>query len=113
MGIQVCSNEGPHPILRGDDSNIGNYIDDLKFSSTEQLAQFLPNLVKSSLGRWWYKFVQMKDPVLRGDNSKKIEYKHLKIFFPRTSEPISNKLGTKHSWVIGIQTEPHLYSKGR
>ena len=28
---------------------------------------------------------------------------HILIFFSRTTEPISTKLGTKHPWVMGIQ----------
>ena len=56
-GIQVCSNEGPHPFPRGD-----NY------------------------------------------NTAKIHWQNLKIFFSRTTEPISTKLGTKHFWVKGTQS---------
>jgi hypothetical protein len=43
-------------------------------------------------------------PSPRGDNSKrvKIHWKFLKIFFFRTSKPISVKLGTNHPWVKGI-----------
>jgi hypothetical protein len=44
-------------------------------------------------------------PSLWGDNSKrvKIHKKYLKIFFSRTSGPISIKLGTNYSWIKGIQ----------
>ena len=55
-GIQVCSNEGPCSFSRGDN----------------------------------YKMV-------------KIHWRNLKIFFSRTTEPISTKLGTKHPWMKGIQ----------
>ena len=55
-GIQVCSDEGPRPFPRGDNSEIVNLY--LKF---------------------------------------------LKIFFSITTGPIWTKLGTKHSWVEGIQ----------
>ena len=41
----------------------------------------------------------------RGDNYEiaKIHWWNLKIFFFRTTEPISTKLGTKHPWVTGIK----------
>jgi hypothetical protein len=37
-------------------------------------------------------------PIQRGDNYKnvKIWWGHLKIFFPRTTEPILTRLGTDH-----------------
>ena len=55
-GIQVCSNEGPHPFPRGDNCEI-----------------------------------------------VKIHWQYLKIFFSRTTEPFSTKLGTKHPWMNGFQ----------
>ena len=41
----------------------------------------------------------------RGDNREiiKINWQLLKIFFSRTSGPISPKLGSEHLWVKGIQ----------
>ena len=42
----------------------------------------------------------IKERYLR--NSQKY-WRNLKIFFSRTTEPISTKLGTKHPWVKGIQ----------
>ena len=71
------------------------------------VGQFQPNLAQSILGWRGIKFVQMKGhaPFQRGDNSEivNIHWKLLKIFFSRTSGPISTKLGTEHSWVKGIQ----------
>ena len=32
-----------------------------------------------------------------------MEWGHFKIFFSRTTEPISTRLGTNHPWVKGIQ----------
>ena len=55
-GIQVCSNEGPWPFPRGDNNEIAKI-------------------------HWW----------------------NFKIFFSRTTWPISTKLGTKHPWLKGIQ----------
>ena len=50
----------------------------------------------------------MKGPgplFLRGDNFKivKIHWPYFKIFFSRTTGPVSTKFGTKHSWMKGIQ----------
>ena len=44
-------------------------------------------------------------PFPRGDNYEigKIQLQNLKIFYSRTTGPISTKLGTKHPWVKGIQ----------
>ena len=46
----------------------------------------------------------------RDDNYEisKIHWWDLKIFFSRTTGPISNKLGTMHPWLKGIQ----VYSNG-
>ena len=44
-------------------------------------------------------------PFPRRDNKEiaKLHCQNLKIFFIRTTGPISTKLGTKHLWVMGIQ----------
>ena len=44
-------------------------------------------------------------PFLRGDNQEivKIHWRNLKIFFSRTTGPISTKLGTKYLWDKGIK----------
>ena len=44
-------------------------------------------------------------PSQRGDNWEiiKINWQHLKIFFSRTTGPISTKLIAKHPWIMGIQ----------
>ena len=44
-------------------------------------------------------------PFPRGNNYKiaKIHRQNLKIFFSRTTRPISFKLETKHVWVMGVQ----------
>ena len=54
--IQICSNEGPYLLQRGDNYEIA-----------------------------------------------KIKQQNSKIFFSWTTGPISIKLGTNHSWVVGIQ----------
>ena len=58
----------------------------------------------------WVKGIQVCSiegpcPFPRGDNYEiaKIHWKNLKIFFSKTTEPISTKLGTMHPWVKGIQ----------
>ena len=48
----------------------------------------------------------------------RLHWQNLKIFFSRTTEPFSTKLGTKHPWVKGIQVYsnegPRLFpTKGR
>ena len=57
-------------------------------------------------------------PLPRGGNYEivKIHWKNEKIFFSRSTEPISTKLGTKHYWVKGIQVcsneGPCLFQRG-
>ena len=58
----------------------------------------------------WMKGIQVCSnerpcPFLKGNNYEiaKIHWRNLKIFFSRTTKPISTKLGTKHPWVKGIQ----------
>ena len=58
----------------------------------------------------WVKGIQVCSnegpcPFPRGDNYKivKIHRWNLKIFFSRTTGPISTKLGTKHPWVKVVQ----------
>jgi hypothetical protein len=48
---------------------------------------------------------ELDNPSPRGDNSGrvKIHWKFLNIFFSRTSEPNSIKLGTNYPWLKGIQ----------
>ena len=76
-------------------------------SSNEPLRLFQPNLVQSFLGWREFKFCSQEGPWFfpRGDNNKRVKtyWQILKIFFSRTTLPISTKLGTKYSWVKGIQ----------
>ena len=58
----------------------------------------------------WVKGIQICSnggprPFPRGDYYVivKIHWGNLKMFFSRTTKPISTKLCTKHSWVMGIQ----------
>ena len=58
----------------------------------------------------WVKGIQVcsiegPHPFPRGDNYEiaKIHWQNLKIFFSRTTEPISTNLCAKHSWMKGIQ----------
>ena len=54
--------------------------------------------------------------LFQGEIIVKISYQHLEIFFPRTTGPISTKLGTKHPWAKGVQVYtnevPHLFRRG-
>ena len=59
------------------------------------------------------------NPLLKGrlqQYSENTLTRFLKIFFSRTTEPISTKLGTKHPWVKGIQVcsneRPHPFPSG-
>ena len=53
-----------------------------------------------------FKFAKLKRPHLfpRGYNNEiaKIHWWNLKIFFTRTTGPISTKLGTMHPWMKGV-----------
>ena len=107
-GIQVCSNEEPLPFPKGDNNEIlGIDWRNLKifFSlTTEQI------LTKLGTKHPWAKGIQVvcsnegSRPFPSGDNYEivKIHWRNLKIFFSRTTGPISIKLGTKHPWVKGI-----------
>jgi len=57
---------GPHP--RGLNFYIVIYRELLKKSPQEPLDQFQPNLVGNMLGRWGYRFVQIKGLVPFGPN---------------------------------------------
>ena len=75
-------------------------------SSPEPLSQFQPNWHKASLGEGDSSLFKWRTPpppfFHRGDNYK-IAKIHWQIFFSRTTEPISTKLGTIHPWVKGVQ----------
>ena len=92
-GIQACSNEGPCPFPWGDNYKMAKIHWQIsKSSSPEPLGQFQPNLAQSIPGGFAMPF------------SKKDNYKIAKIHWQiRTIEPVSTKLGTKHSWMKGIQ----------
>ena len=65
----------------------------------------------SSLFKWWAHFP-------RGDNYEiaEIHWQIKKIFFSRTTGPISIKIGTNHPWVKGIlvysNEKPRIFPKG-
>ena len=72
------------------------------------MGQFKPNLAQSILGWRGFKFFFSTEgprSFSRGDNYDivKIHWQNFKIFFSRTTGPISTKLGTKHLWVKRIQ----------
>ena len=66
--IQVCPNEGPRPLPRGDNSYIQSSEHTLTTSSQEPLGQFKPNLAQNTLR---LSFFQMKDLVLFLGGNKK------------------------------------------
>ena len=61
-GIQVCTNEWPHPFPRGDNYKIAK-IHRQKFSSQEPLGQFEWNLTQSSL--WWRGFTNKEYSIIK------------------------------------------------
>ena len=107
-GIQICSNEGPHPSQRGDNRElikVNWQLLKIFFSRTTG-----PILTKLSTKYPWEKGIHVcsnerPHPSPRGDNYEivKKHWWNSKIFFSRTTEPISTKFGTKHPWVKGIQ----------
>ena len=135
--------EAPHLFSSGDYYEIVKYIDKIKESSPEPLGQFQPNLAQRILGLRKFKFVHMKKTVLlqmgnnfENTNMRKFDYfrkkkctfsffyncvvlmnvlKVVACFF-RTTEPISTKLGKKHSYLKRIQIwsneGPRLFLRG-
>ena len=74
------------------------------FFSRTILGQFQPNLIDTK--HLWVKGIQVYSndgpgPFPRGDIITK--WRKLKIFFSRTTELISTKLGTNSPWLKGIQ----------
>mgnify|MGYP003685767591 CR=1 FL=1 len=120
-GIQVCSNEGPHPFPRG-------YIYVIVKIHWRNLKIFFsrttgPISTKLSTKHPWMMGIQVCSnvrlyPFPRGDHYKltKIHWGKLKVFFSRTTGPISTKLGTMQSLVNGIQIclneEPRPFPRG-
>ena len=71
-----------------------------QFLGTKHFVHMKDNtFLKRDLNAKW------RHPSPREDNSKnvKLYWKYLKFFFYRTTGLILSKLGTKHSWMKGIQ----------
>ena len=107
-GIQVCSNEGPRPSPRGDNSEIVNFYP--KYLKIFFSRTTVPISTKLGTKYPWMKGIHVysngwPDLSSRGNNSKnvKLYWKYLKIFFFRTTGPISTKLGTILPSVKGAQ----------
>ena len=108
MGIQVCSNDGPLSFPRGDNYKLVKIHWQIKKSSSQEpLDNFNQTWHKASLGnRDSNCSNERPSPFFsRGDIYKiaKTHWQILRIFFPPTIDPISNKLDTNHAWVKGIQ----------
>jgi hypothetical protein len=107
-GIQVCSNERRHPFLIEDHSKrVKIHQKYLKIFFFRTIGSISTRLGTNHL---WDKGIQVcsnegQHPSLRGDNSKrvKIHKKSFKIFFSRTTWPISTRLSTNHPWGIGFK----------
>ena len=99
-GIQICSNEGPRFFLRGD-----NYVKaKIHWRNFKIYYSWTARPITTKLGTRhpWVKWIQFCSnegfhPFPRGDNYEKakIHSQNLKLFFSRTTEPVSTKLGTK------------------
>ena len=111
MGIQVCSKDEPRPFTREDNKEIAKiHWPTLKIfflRTTEPISTKLGTKIP------WLMGIQVCSndgprPFPRGDNKKiaKIHWPTWKIFFLRTTGPISTKLNTKHPWLMGN----HVYS---
>ena len=109
-GIQVCTNEGPHLFPRGDNYEIvkihWKYFKIFFSIATEPIS------TKFGTKHPWVHVMGIQIhknkgpcPFPRGHNNKtaKIHWQILKIFFSRTTGPISFKPGSKHPWVKEIK----------
>ena len=86
-------------------------------SSPESLGQSQSNLAQNILRCREFNFYQIKCYALfKGEMIMKIHLQHLKIFFTRTTGPISSKLSKKYSLVQGIQVcsneDPNSFRRG-
>ena len=103
-GIQVCSNKGPCSFSRGDNYKMLK----IHWQNLKIIFSRTTELISTKLGTKhpWMNGVQIcsyEGPFSfsRGDNYKKVKihWRNLKIFFSRSTESFSTKLGTKHPWV--------------
>jgi hypothetical protein len=106
--IQNCTNDNDRPFPRGDNSeNVKIYRKSLKIFFSRTTGPISTKLDRKHPCMKGIQNCTNDDdrPFPRGDNSEnvKIYRKSLKIFFSRTTGPISTKLGRKHPWVKGIQ----------
>ena len=107
-GIQICSNEGPCPFPRGDNSEIVKL--NWKYFKIFFSRITGPIWTKLSTKHPWVERIQVcsnagPSPSPRGENSEnvKLNWKYFKIVFSRTTGPIWTKLCTKHLWVERIK----------
>ena len=107
VGIHVCSNDGPHSFPRWENHEIAKlHWLNLKtfFSKTTRAIS-----TKRGTKHHWVvgiQIFQMKGHILfQGEiilKNSKINWRNGKIFFSRSTGPISTKLDTKHPLVLGI-----------
>jgi hypothetical protein len=105
--IQVCSNEEPGPLQRGDNhKNVKMGWGHLKIFFSRTTG---PILTRLRINRPWgrgFKFLQMKRiTLLEGEViAKELKLtEHFKNLLSRTSEPTLIKFGTYYPWLKGIQ----------
>ena len=94
IGIQVCSNEGPHLFPRGDDFEIAkNTVTKFKITRPDSSQNFM-NTVKT---------IDLTHLCIQINNTV-VNYTHIKLTKKsKTTGPVSSKLSTKHSSVMGIR----------
>ena len=107
-GILVCSNEEPRPFPSGDNYEITEiYWQNLKILSSRTTGPISTKLgtkhpLVKGIRICWNEGPQLffKGRCLR--EIAKMHWRNFKIFFSRTTMPISTKHGAKHPWVKGI-----------
>ena len=102
MEIQVCLNEGPCSISRGDGSENVKLYWKKRNEKIISLGQFQPNLAQTIFGYSGFMFVQIKGHIfIQGEIIAKIwnSIENIKKIFSRTTGPVSTKIYAKHPWV--------------
>ena len=110
MGVQFCSNKRTQSFSRGDNDAIAiiHWRNLKRFSSR---TTGLISTIFNTKHIWEMEiricFNEGQQTFQQGDIDliTKIHRRLLKIFLPRTTGPISTKLGTKHVWVIFIKLQ--------
>ena len=106
--IQVCSNEGFRPFLRGDNCEMAKiHWQNLKNVFSKTTGPFSTKLGTKNPWVKGFQVINIRGSAhsQRGDNYEigKLNWQIWKIVFSKTTEPISTIIGTKHPWVKGFK----------